>query len=181
MTCTTAAVGANLGYDQTIDRSNRATLAVPVHQRFGPGGLPSAVGPLDASQLVAMPIMIDTAGCNLVSLGITALSASKTTGFVGLYDDAGLGPRSLLVSAPWTTPDLSEETAIEHPVLPAEIQPGKYWVAVITSGMLLVDGEGTGPAVVVNDAGATLPPLFPTTQMLLLGATIGFHATVAPP
>lgn len=182
-TCATAILGASSGYE-TVDPLNRSTLDVPIHTRFGPGTLTSQVGPLSPDLIIAMPIAIDPAGCNLVSIGISAISATNTTGSVGLYDDDGGGPNALITATPWTTPNVATETEIEHAVLVAGLQPGTYWVVVITNGMLSVDAQGTsqgaGPALSAASTTPTLPSVFPAARTVL-DANVGFHLTFAPP
>lgn len=178
--CSIATVHATLGYDQTIDLENQAALDIPVHQRFGPSNLPSTVGPLQTNDIVAMPIEVGSQGCKLIGLSVAALESANTTGEIGIYNDVGLGPQDLLAAAQLPPTSLLEETVLEVSIsLREPLEPGTYWVAVITSGGMLLDGEGDGPAVRANGPLDTLPATFPSS--LLLNTTVRFGITVAPP
>ena len=179
LSCSVATVHASLGYDQTIDLGNQAALDIPVHRRIGPSDLPSMVGPLPTNAIVAMPIQVDALGCIPISLSVAVLESADTTGQIGIYNDVGLGPAELQAVAPLPPTSLAEETVLEVPIsLGDPLPPGTYWVAVITSGGMVLDAEGSGPALVVNGTTDTLPEAFPNA--LALASTVRFGITVAP-
>ncbi len=178
--CAPATVNASLGYDQTIDPANRTSLDVSVLQQFGETNLSAMTGTFEPEDLIAMPVQVDAEGCNLVKLSIAVLATDDTVGEIGLYDDTGPGPGNLLVRAELPPSNVSEEMVLEAEVsLRDPLPSGKYWVAVVTNGGLVLDAEGNGPALLVNMAGTTLPEPFPSSMMM--NTTLRVGVTVAPP
>jgi hypothetical protein len=116
-----------------------SSLAVNITDAFA-GGWPNAgtLAPMDAEQLVMVPIDIDQS-VRIRSLQVTGQSSAFAWVRVALYGDAGDIPGPFITAIDrQTLPSTAQR--IDRPIMPITLAPGRYWLGVI------VDRNGTSIA-----------------------------------
>jgi hypothetical protein len=173
-----ATVTAETAYDATLVPASSVSQPLRVLQQIGASATGSAVNQPFEHQIIAYPITLPMAG-ELVGLGIRFGDGNTGNAIAGLYSSTTRGAPFQVKVATLPFPMPTAATVLEPAIASVELPAGDYWIAIIASGPIILDGQVSGPALLSGDVGSLqLPDEFPPAQVL--GVTVGLYATIAP-